>query len=604
MFPKRLRRPLPVLASLLIVLGACAPNAEPTEPTTSDVVEPRYDAANLMPSVQTRTTYSAGHRVDLGVSAVLVSGSTAYVRLAVEGIGGDTAVGYVGGADAPEEGDATSDGAAETTDNAGDEPALDAGADAGKGAGKEAGEGAGKDSDTQAEPLKWQDFLPTRTSTMAQGPGIPVRLLDLRGSRVYDSTTLDRPDGEVAAGDYAVVTFPAGELAAGDALALMVDPVGFFLDVPVVSGVEPPPAAKGVQEQLPTVERADFISDMVKLELAWDETESTVTEPTTTTITLDSDVLFAEDTSDLGADAEPMLASVAQRLAALPGGKITVTAHTDDTGEEDFNQELSQKRADVVLRELLGMADLAGFETKAVGKGESEPRVVGMSAQARLANRRVEIAATIASEGDSEAASEPKAPGAAQSTEIPEADGATEGTPAQPEELPIATGVVGDGVAGVDVVTPAEGGITAKEGRIRVRVPYVLRVDGWLLGEVEVEVLRGEPVLNSLLSVNPERVENLWGISLLLPDNLMILDGKSTIPAAAYRVAGAEVRSTLVPKSHSIKLAAGQTVVLPMVWPDTGAQTLTLTTERGARGTESAIEFRLTDVPVGGVTDE
>lgn len=556
MVPKRLRRPLSVLAgaSLLVSLGACTPEVEPTEPTVTET-KVEYDAAGLMPSVQTRTTHAGDSRVDLGVSAVLVSEGTAYVRLTVEALGDDVA-----------------EGGAEGAEDGADESAVGAG---------------GSEDGAEQEPVAWSDFLPTRTSTMAQGPGLPIRLLDLARSQVHDSTTLDRPDADLVVGEYAVATFPAGNLAEGDAVTLMVDPVGFFLDLPVVTGVQPPPRGKKVQDQLPTVDRDDFVSDMVKLELAWDESESTVVERDTTTITLDSDYLFAANSADLGADAGPMLAGVADRLATMPGGQLTITAHTDDTGEDAYNQELSQRRANAVMGELFNLTDLGRFETSAVGKGESEPRVVGISAQARLANRRVEISVTTSADAappDQDQSRSVEAPG-----EKPET---------QPDVPLEPTGVVGDGVAGVEVKTPANGGPGAKDGRIQVRVPQVLRVDGWLLGEVEVEVLSGEPVLSELLSVNPERVDSLWGISLLLPDGIMVLDGEGAVPTAAYRVAGTEVRSTLVPKSHAIKPEAGHTVVLPMVWPDTGADMLTLTTERGARGTDLSVQFRLTDIPV------
>jgi outer membrane protein OmpA-like peptidoglycan-associated protein len=110
----------------------------------------------------------------------------------------------------------------------------------------------------------------------------------------------------------------------------------------------------------------------------------------TTSVTVNSDVLFAFGSDVLDERARAAVTAVA---ADLPqGAAVQVVGHTDGVGADAANQALSERRARAVAAVLgQGRADLA---LTATGRGETEPleREGGEDdAVARAANRRVVV---------------------------------------------------------------------------------------------------------------------------------------------------------------------------------------------------------------------
>ena len=66
---------------------------------------------------------------------------------------------------------------------------------------------------------------------------------------------------------------------------------------------------------------------------------------------------------------------------------VLVEGYTDSTSSEDYNLQLSLRRALAVA----AIAERYGLEARAVGKGESSPRADNVTEQGRAANRRVEL---------------------------------------------------------------------------------------------------------------------------------------------------------------------------------------------------------------------
>lgn len=73
-----------------------------------------------------------------------------------------------------------------------------------------------------------------------------------------------------------------------------------------------------------------------------------------------------------------------------PSYKATITGHTDSIGTPQFNQILSEKRANKVKEALISQG-IASERLSAVGKGESMPVVSNMLRAGRAENRRIEI---------------------------------------------------------------------------------------------------------------------------------------------------------------------------------------------------------------------
>jgi len=108
------------------------------------------------------------------------------------------------------------------------------------------------------------------------------------------------------------------------------------------------------------------------------------------TVTFKSDYLFAVNSSSLLAGSYDELNRVANVLKQYPETNIQIAGHTDSTGAEDYNQRLSERRAESVKNALVGMG-VNPSRLTTVGYGESKPIASNNTEAGRQQNRRVEI---------------------------------------------------------------------------------------------------------------------------------------------------------------------------------------------------------------------
>lgn len=108
-------------------------------------------------------------------------------------------------------------------------------------------------------------------------------------------------------------------------------------------------------------------------------------------VTFDSAILFAFDSSQLSADARRNLDDLAQSLREYPNTEILIAGHTDATGSDDYNQDLSERRASSAGSYLMSNG-VQPSRITTIGKGELEPIASNESAFGREQNRRVEVA--------------------------------------------------------------------------------------------------------------------------------------------------------------------------------------------------------------------
>jgi outer membrane protein OmpA-like peptidoglycan-associated protein len=102
------------------------------------------------------------------------------------------------------------------------------------------------------------------------------------------------------------------------------------------------------------------------------------------------DVLFDTAKSNLKPGANSVMDRVAAFMSKNPDTKVMIEGHTDSRGSDDYNQELSQHRADAV-RNALESRGIQGDRVVAVGKGKGFPVASNDDAAGRQQNRRVEI---------------------------------------------------------------------------------------------------------------------------------------------------------------------------------------------------------------------
>lgn len=119
-------------------------------------------------------------------------------------------------------------------------------------------------------------------------------------------------------------------------------------------------------------------------------------------MTLDaSKIEFDFDKSDLRPENREVLSRIAGVLLTFEDYSVQIFGHTDDVGSVEYNQELSEKRADAV-REYLAEAGVDREVMTTQGFGKSSPLVEGTDPESRQRNRRVELA-IVFSEGEYEA---------------------------------------------------------------------------------------------------------------------------------------------------------------------------------------------------------
>lgn len=102
------------------------------------------------------------------------------------------------------------------------------------------------------------------------------------------------------------------------------------------------------------------------------------------------DVLFTSGRADLKPGAASNLSRLVTFLNQNPARNVEIEGHTDSVGSEDYNQDLSQRRADAV-RSYLTQQGIASQRISASGKGELQPVAGNDSDGGRQQNLRVEI---------------------------------------------------------------------------------------------------------------------------------------------------------------------------------------------------------------------
>ena len=102
-------------------------------------------------------------------------------------------------------------------------------------------------------------------------------------------------------------------------------------------------------------------------------------------------IFFDQDSAVISSDYGSFLHRVADALAENPGATAILEGHTDNTGPESYNQELSSRRAIEVRNALIDQLHVPTSRLTAVGAGAADPAQPNSSAAGRAYNRRVEI---------------------------------------------------------------------------------------------------------------------------------------------------------------------------------------------------------------------
>lgn len=111
------------------------------------------------------------------------------------------------------------------------------------------------------------------------------------------------------------------------------------------------------------------------------------------TLNMPGNITFKSDSAELDPSFFKVLNSVNVVVKKYNKTVVEVAGHTDSTGAADYNQKLSERRANSVAQYLESQG-LANNRVVTVGAGESRPIADNSTPEGRQANRRVELTLT------------------------------------------------------------------------------------------------------------------------------------------------------------------------------------------------------------------
>ena len=100
---------------------------------------------------------------------------------------------------------------------------------------------------------------------------------------------------------------------------------------------------------------------------------------------------FESGKSKLLAESFDLLAKVEKAIDVYPESELMIEGHTDSLGDDDFNQKLSQDRAESVLKYMVNAMRVPSYRLIATGYGETNPIANNETESGRSKNRRIDI---------------------------------------------------------------------------------------------------------------------------------------------------------------------------------------------------------------------
>jgi outer membrane protein OmpA-like peptidoglycan-associated protein len=107
-------------------------------------------------------------------------------------------------------------------------------------------------------------------------------------------------------------------------------------------------------------------------------------------VVVPDNISFDSGRADIKPGFRSMLDQFAQSLTQNPQTMVQIIGHTDSTGDDSFNQNLSRERA-LATRDYLATRGVSMNRIAVDGRGEREPVATNDSEAGRARNRRVEI---------------------------------------------------------------------------------------------------------------------------------------------------------------------------------------------------------------------
>jgi OmpA-OmpF porin, OOP family len=107
-------------------------------------------------------------------------------------------------------------------------------------------------------------------------------------------------------------------------------------------------------------------------------------------IVIQADALFDFDKSVLRPDGKRSIDDALSKINGVDLEMVIATGHTDSIGTNQYNQRLSERRAQAV-KDYLVSKGIAASKVTTIGKGETQPVATNKTKEGRQKNRRVDI---------------------------------------------------------------------------------------------------------------------------------------------------------------------------------------------------------------------
>ena len=111
----------------------------------------------------------------------------------------------------------------------------------------------------------------------------------------------------------------------------------------------------------------------------------TIAEPVSQTL----HIQFANNSAVVPDDAKAEIKKLSTFMTSYPSTKVTIEGHSDSSGNANYNQDLSERRAKAIAKSLVDEFGVDGTRVDAKGYGEENPIADNNTAEGRKENRRV-----------------------------------------------------------------------------------------------------------------------------------------------------------------------------------------------------------------------
>jgi len=167
----------------------------------------------------------------------------------------------------------------------------------------------------------------------------------------------------------------------------------------IIHALQPKPLTRGLSIGAPQVDpdvkakEASFVASIRNRKtrsMSMGEREE-IAEIAATKPKIDLEIHFDFNSADISKDSMPSVQALGEALsdAKLRGSTFVVAGHTDGVGGEQFNQELSERRADTIKHYLVDHYHLASGDLVTVGYGKT--KLKDSNDPADPVNRRVQV---------------------------------------------------------------------------------------------------------------------------------------------------------------------------------------------------------------------